>query len=55
MKKLKYANEQVDFAVNQTDPGTRAQVACRKMGISQATLYNWKKEYDRLGRVVIRF
>lgn len=29
--------------------GTRVEEVCRKMGISEATFYNWKKKYGGLG------
>ena len=29
--------------------GTRVKEVCRKMGISEATFYNWKKKYGGLG------
>ena len=48
MKKSKYTDEQIAFAVKQTETGTRSEEVCRKMGISQATLYNWKKKYGGL-------
>tara|TARA_R110002049_G_scaffold302911_1_gene496480 strand:+ start:40716 stop:40931 length:216 start_codon:yes stop_codon:yes gene_type:complete len=31
------------------ETGTRIQEVCRKMGISEATFYNWKKKYGSLG------
>ena len=49
MKKSKYTDEQIAFAVKQTETGTRAEEVCRKMGISEATFYNWKKKYGGLG------
>ena len=29
--------------------GREVEEVCRKMGISEATFYNWKKEYSGLG------
>ena len=54
MKKLRYTNEQIAFAVKQTETGTRAEEVCRKMGISQGTLYNWKKKYGGLSVSEVR-
>lgn len=48
MKKSKYTDEHIAFAVKQTETGTRAEEVCREMGVSQATLYNWKKKYGGL-------
>ncbi len=42
MKKTRYTEEQIAFALKQAETGTRDGEVCRKMGISEATFYNWK-------------
>lgn len=49
MKKTKFTDEQIAFALRQAETGTRVSEVCRKMGISEATFYNWKKKYGGLG------
>ena len=49
MKKTKFTDEQIAFALKQAETGTRVGEVCRKMGISEATFYNWKKKYGGLG------
>lgn len=49
MKKTKFTEQQIVFASKQADAGTRVDEVCRKMDISEATFYNWKKEYGGLG------
>jgi putative transposase len=49
MKKTKYSEQQISFALKQAETGTNVQEVCRKMGISEATFYNWKKKYGGLG------
>jgi putative transposase len=49
MKKSKFTEAQIVFALRQTETGTRVSEVCRKMGISEATFYNWKKKYGGLG------
>ncbi len=49
MKRSKYSESQIVFAIKQVETGTRIQEVCRKMGISEATFYNWKKRYGGLG------
>ncbi len=49
MKRSKYSESQIVFAIKQVETGTRVQEVCRKMGISEATFYNWKKKYGGLG------
>ena len=44
MKKTRYTEEQIAFALKQAETGTRDGEVCRKMGISEATFYNWKKK-----------
>lgn len=49
MKKSKFTESQIVFALKQAETGTRVDEVCRKMGISEATFYNWKKKYGGLG------
>ena len=49
MRKSKFTEEQIAFALRQAQAGTRVEEVCRKFGISQATFYNWKRKYARLG------
>lgn len=49
MKKTKYTEQQIAIALKQAETGTRVAEVCRKMGISEATFYNWKKKYGGLG------
>ncbi|VVE46686.1 transposase [Pandoraea cepalis] len=49
MKRSKYTEEQIAFALKQAEVGTMVAEVCRKMGISEATFYNWKKTYGGLG------
>ncbi len=49
MKKSKFSEEQIAFALRQAESGTAVSEVCRKMGISDATFFNWKKKYAGLG------
>lgn len=49
MKKSKFTEAQIAFALKQSETGIRVEEVCRKMGISQATFFNWKKKYGGLG------
>ena len=49
MKKTKFTEEQIAFALRQAEAGTLVGEICRKMGILEATFYNWKKKYGGLG------
>ncbi len=39
MKKTRYTEEQIAFALKQAETGTRVGEVCRKMGISEDTFY----------------
>lgn len=54
VKKSEFTDEQITFALRQAETGTRVAEVCRKMGISEATFYNWKKKYDGLGVAEVR-
>lgn len=49
MKKSKFTEEQIAFALHQAQTGTSVEEVCRKVGISQATFYAWKKKYAGIG------
>lgn len=49
MKKSKFTEAQIVFAIKQSEAGVKVEEICRKMGISEATFYNWKKKYGGLG------
>jgi putative transposase len=48
MKKSKFTEAQIAFALQQAESGTRVAEVCRKMGISEQTFYRWKKKYGGL-------
>ena len=49
MKKSRYTEEQIAFALKQNELGTSVAEICRKLGISEATFYKWKQKYAGLG------
>ena len=54
MKKSKFTEGQIVFALKQSESGISVQEICRKMGISEATFYNWKKKFGGLGVTELR-
>ena len=48
MKKSKFTDQQIAFALQQAESGTSVEEISRKMGISQATFFRWKKVYGGL-------
>ena len=49
MGKKHFTEEQIAFALHQAETGTGVEEVCRKIGISQATFYAWKKKYGGMG------
>jgi len=54
VKRSKYTEEQIAFALKQAELGTPVPEVCRKMGVSEATFYNWKKKFGGLGPSELR-
>jgi putative transposase len=54
VKKSKFTEAQIGFALKQAETGTRIDEVCRKMGISRATFFNWKKKYSGMGTNELR-
>jgi putative transposase len=48
MKRSKFTEEQVAYVLRQAGSGTAVKDICRRMGISQATFYIWKKKCGEL-------
>jgi putative transposase len=49
MRKSKFTEEQIAFALRQAETGTSVGEVIRKMGITEQTFYRWKKKYGGLG------
>ena len=54
MKKSKFTEAQIVFALQQAESGVTVAEVCRKLGISEATFYSWKKKFSGLGPVELR-
>jgi len=49
MKKSRFTEEQIIYALRLADSGTAVVDVCRQIGVSEATFYTWKKKYADLG------
>jgi putative transposase len=54
MKRSRYSEEKILYALKQAEGGTLVGDVCRQMGISEATFYVWKKKYGGLGLTELR-
>ena len=49
MKRSKYSEEQIAYALREAERGTPVGDVCRQLGISEATFYLWKRKFAHLG------
>ena len=54
MKKSKFTEQQIEFALKQAETGVPVAEVCRKIGISEATFFNWKRKFSGLGTSELR-
>jgi putative transposase len=54
VKKSRFTEEQIAFALKQAELGTKVEEICRKIGISDATFYKWRQKYAGLGPSELR-
>lgn len=49
MKNKRHNEEQIIYALKRVETGVKGMEVCREMGISEQTLYNWKRKYGGMG------
>ena len=54
MKKSRFTDQQIAFALRQAETGTPVKEVIRKMGIAEHTFYRWRKLYGGLGPSEVR-
>ncbi len=54
MKKSKFTDEQIAFALRQAETGTPVTEVVRKLGISEQTFYRWKRKFGGMGMPELR-
>ena len=54
MKRKRFTEEQIAFALRQAEAGTPVEGVCRKMGVSEPSFYRWKKRFAGMGVPEIR-
>ena len=54
MKKSRFSDEQIAHTLRQAEAGTPVAEIVRKLGISEATFYSWKKKFGTMGTAEIR-
>ena len=54
MKKTRFTEQQIAFALRQAEQGVAVEEITRKMGVSEATFYRWKKKFAGMGIAELR-
>ena len=54
MKKTRFSEEQITYALRQVEAGTPPADVCRQLGCSEASFYIWKKRYGNLGMTEVK-
>ena len=54
MKKSRFTEQQIAYALRQAESGIQVEEIVRKMGITQATFYRWKKKFAGMGVAELR-
>lgn len=54
MKKTRFTQEQIAYALRQVEAGTPVEEITRKMGVSEASFYRWKKKFAGMGVAELR-
>ncbi len=54
MKKSRFTEQQIAYALRQAESGIHVEEITRKMGVTQATFYRWKKKFAGMGIAELR-
>lgn len=54
MKKERFTEEQIAYALAQESTGQTIAAICRKLGVSEQTFYRWKKKFGAMGVAEVR-
>ena len=54
MKRSKFTEQQIAFALKQAETGTPVKEVIRKLGITEQTFYRWRRKYGGLAPSELR-
>ena len=54
MKRKRFTEEQITYALKQAESGTPVAEICRKLQVTEQSFYRWKRKYAGMGLVELR-
>jgi putative transposase len=54
MKRKRFTEQQIAYALRQAESGTPVAEVCRKLGVTEQSFYRWKKKYGGMGVAELR-
>ena len=54
MKRKRFTEEQITYALRQAESGIPVTEVCRKLGVTEQSFYRWKKKYAGMGIAELR-
>jgi putative transposase len=54
MKRKRFTEEQIAYALRQAESGTPVAEICRKLGVTEQSFYRWKRKYQGMGIAELR-
>ncbi len=54
MKRKRYTEEQIAYALRQAESGAKVVEICRKLGVNEQTFYTWRRKYAGMGVAELR-
>jgi putative transposase len=54
MKKSRFTEEQITYALRLAEAGETVTELCRQLGVSQQTFYQWRRKYQGVGVAELR-
>ena len=54
MKRKRFTEEQITYALRQAESGTPVAEICRKLSVTEQSFYRWKRKYQGMGVAELR-
>ena len=54
MRKARFTEEQITYALKQVEFGKPVGEVCRQLGVSEQSFYRWKRKYQGIGIAELR-